>query len=497
MSIDWVRRAREVNPRICNFVDGRWMSDGSGESIRKYSPRDGGLLYEFRGSCAEEINDAVGAARRAFEDGRWSGLSAQARKDALLRLASSIEQHREELALRECLDVGKPITDALTFDVATAAVTLRYNAEAIEKQHGKVYAVDKASLCYQLRTPIGVVAALVGWNFPLLLAVQKIGSALATGNTLVIKPSELTSLSLARVAELAVQAGVPEGVLNVVHGDAVAGETLARHPDVDLLTFTGSTRTGKRLLIASGESNMKRLILECGGKAPNIVFEDCPPLPAVAESVVARAFWNQGAVCSASSRLLVQESIKEDLLKQVALKAAELTPGDPLKSETTFGALVSNAHKQKVLGYIAGGQREGARMLQQSDCTPPFAGGFYVPPTIFDQVGMHHRLAQEEIFGPVLSVLSFRDEEEAIRIANSTIYGLTAIAWTKDLGRAHRLTHNIRVGSIIVNTTDRPGTGPGEGVVSSGGHKESGIGVEGGLEGLESYMSQTAVQFFV
>jgi acyl-CoA reductase-like NAD-dependent aldehyde dehydrogenase len=330
-----------------------------------------------------------------------------------------------------------------------------------------------------------------------VLAATKLGPALATGNCLVLKPSELTSLSAARLAELALEAGVPEGVFNVLHGGALVGDALAHHPAVDLLTFTGSTQTGRRLLVAAGESNMKRLILECGGKAPNILFEDGPELQAVAEGILGRAFWNQGEVCSASSRLLVQESIKEDLLRILTVRAAALTPGDPLKPDTTFGALVSHAHKKKVLSYIDSAKRDGAEMVHQSVCSPPFSEGFYLPPTIFDRVSSGHRIAQEEIFGPVLSVLSFRDEDEAIRIANSTIYGLTAIVWTKDLGRAHRLTQGIRAGSVVVYATGNPVGGPAEGVMSSGGLKQSGIGVEGGLEGLEAYTSQTAVQFFV
>jgi acyl-CoA reductase-like NAD-dependent aldehyde dehydrogenase len=263
------------------------------------------------------------------------------------------------------------------------------------------------------------------------------------------------------------------------------------------LTFTGSSLTGKKLLIAAGESNMKRLLLECGDKAPNIVFDDAPNLDTVADAVLARAFWNQGQVCSASSRLLIQAGIKDELLHILTGKAAALSPGDPLKPETTFGALVSRDHQQKVLNYISSGERDGARMVHQSSFAPPLEGGFYVPPTIFSEVTPNQRIAQEEIFGPVLSVISFRDEEEAIRIANSTIYGLTAIVWTQNMGRAHRVTQGIHAGLTVVNATAKPSGGPGVGVLPVGGHKESGIGTEGGIASLEEYVSKTAVLVFV
>lgn len=494
MNIDWVGRSRALTPQVRNFVNGRWIPVG-GDPLRKLNPRDGKLLYGFGVGQAREVDDAVSAARAAFADGRWSKLPTQRRKEVLFKLATLIETHADELALLECLDVGKPISAARSFDIPAVAGVVKFYAEAVDKFYGKVYGVDESNLSYQLRRPMGVVAAIVGWNFPLLLAAGKVGPVLVTGSSLVLKPSELTSLSASRLAELALEAGVPEGVFNVVHGDARVGAALAKHMDVDLVTFTGSTQTGKKLLIASGESNMKRLILECGGKAPNIVFEDSPDLELVAESVVARAFYNQGAVCTASSRLLIQESIKEQLMPLIIAKAAAWRPGDPLLAETKFGALVTSEHKRKVLSYLESGEREGARIVFGSKATMPVEGGFYVPPVIFDGVRAQQRIAQEEIFGPVLSVISFRDEQEAIRIANGTIYGLSAILWTKDLSRAHRVTHAINVGWTVVNATGRPSASGA--AFSVGGHKASGIGTEGGIEGLEEYVTKTAVQLFV
>ena len=316
-AINWIDKAQALTVRVRNFVDGRWQADRGGEQLQKYGPRDGRLLCQFGAGQAADADAAVASARRAFNDGRWSKLPTQRRKDILYKLAALVDEHREELALLESLDVGKPITDAFNFDVPVSAANIRFSAEAADKLYSKVYAADATSLSFECRRPVGVVAGVVGWNFPLYLAAQKVGPVLATGNTLVLKPSELTSLSAARLAELAAEAGVPEGVLNVVHGGPAVGAALAHHRDVDLLTFTGSSRTGKELLVASGRSNMKRLILECGGKAPNIVFDDCPDVDAVADNIVAAAYWNQGEVCVASSRLLIQAGIKDELMKKV------------------------------------------------------------------------------------------------------------------------------------------------------------------------------------
>lgn len=492
---DWIGRAAALMPlRIRNLIDGRWSEVG-GAPLEKLSPRDGTVLSRFGAGEVPEVDAAVASARRAFEDGRWSKLAQQRRKEVLLKLAQLMEDHLEELALLECLDVGKPINDPLTFDVRAGVAHIRNAAETADHVYGKVYGADQSSLSYELRRPLGVVAGIVGWNFPLVLAGQKIGPALAMGNSLVLKPSELTSFSAARVAELALEAGVPEGVFNVIHGNGGVGAALALHEDVDLVTFTGSSATGKKVMIAAGQSNMKRLVLECGGKAPNIVFDDAPSLDAVADRVAARAFWNQGQVCTASSRLLVQDSIKDELLHRVMRQVSALAPGDPLQRDTRFGAIVSREQRQKILGYLDQGEREGARMLHQSTAPAPFANGFYVAPTIFDNVLPTHRIAQEEIFGPILSVLSFRDEAEALRIANGTMYGLSAIVWTRDLGRAHRMTQGIRAGWITVNATGAP-TG-GAGTIEIGGHKQSGLGVEGGIEGLKCYTCQSSAQWFL
>jgi acyl-CoA reductase-like NAD-dependent aldehyde dehydrogenase len=496
-SVDWIARAASLRVDVRNFVNGRRCDGGGERLVSKLAPRDGVPLYQLGCGSANDVESAVAAARRAFRDGAWSQLASQRRSEVLLRCAELLMQHREEFALLESLDTGKPIRDAFGFDVPRAAATFRFCAATGDKLSSKVYGVERTSLSYQSRRPMGVVAGIIGWNFPLVLAAEKIAPALATGNSLVLKPSELTSLSAVRLAELATEAGVPEGVLNVVLGTGEVGAALAHHQDVDMITFTGSSRTGKQLLVAAGESNMKRLLLECGGKAPNIVFADAPDLEAVADAIVARAYWNQGQVCTASSRLLVHEDLRDELLEMVTQRAGALLPGDPLKDETTFGALVSAAHRDKVRGYVTCGAREGARMIYSSNAPDPLPGGFYVAPVIFDDVEPEQQIAREEIFGPVLSTLSFRDDDEAIRIANATIYGLSAILWTRDLARAHRVSQSIDAGWIVVNATARPTGGPGPGILSIGGHKQSGIGVEGGTDGLRSYMRESAIQIFV
>jgi acyl-CoA reductase-like NAD-dependent aldehyde dehydrogenase len=495
--VDWIARAGALRIEVRNFIGGISVAaDGAGV-LRKANPRDGSELYSFASGSMRDVEAAVMSARHAFVDGRWSRLPAHRRSDVLYRLAALLREHSEEFGLLESLETGKPIKDALGSDVPAAIAKFRFCAAAGDKLASQVYGVDPGNLSYQTRRPLGVVGGIIGWNFPLVLAAEKIAPALATGNSLVLKPSELTSLSAVRLAQLALEAGVPEGVLNVVHGSQEVGSALARHQDVDMITFTGSSRTGKLLLVAAGESNMKRLMLECGGKAPNIVFGDAPDLAAVADAIVARAFWNQGQVCTASSRLVVQEDIKDALLRLVIERASVLHPGDPLKEQTTFGALVSAGHREKVLGYVASGEREGARAIYQASTRDPLPGGFYVNPVIFDQVSVPYRIAQEEIFGPVLSVLTFRDDEEAVRIANSTIYGLSAIVWTRDLGRAHRMSQSIDAGWIVVNATASPTGGPGPGILPIGGHKQSGTGVEGGVDGLKAYTRESAIQLFV
>jgi len=494
--VDWFTRARKADLHVRNFVNGEYAETRGDDTIHKASPRDGSLLYEFGSGEAGDADQAVANAKESFADGRWSRISVHQRKAVLYKLADLIEEHQEELALLECLDVGKPITNALTEDVPGAAAKIRYSAEAADKLFSPSGTDGPAlNLSYQLRKPVGVIAGIIGWNYPLQLAATKVGPALVTGNSLVLKPSEFTSLSASRLAELAVEAGVPPGVFNVVHGAGTSvGATLAHHPDVNLLTFTGSSATGKQLMVAAGQSNMKRLMLECGGKSPYIVFDDCPDdLDWIAQDVVATAFHNQGAFCVAGTRVLIQENLKAKLLPKILEQVASLVPQDPLDPASTFGAMVNEAHMNKVLAYIESGRQEGAKLIHGGKRATLDVGGYYIEPTIFDAVKPTQTIAREEIFGPVLSVFTFRDEAEAIRIANDTCFGLAAYVCTENLGRAQRLAQGIDAGVIVIIGTATPSAGG----VELGGepHKESGFGVEGGPGGLAAYTVSSSVHF--
>ena len=494
-SDNWHHRVKEFDLVVRNFIDGSYCECRGRNTLAKYSARDGKWLYELKIGDGQEVEQAVANAKVAVGEGRWSRLPVGERKAVLLKLADLIDAHKEEFALYECLDVGKPISNALKADVPSAAAAIRSAAEGADKLFSLAYSDGPGpNLAYQMRKPVGVVGAIVGWNFPLSLAATKVGPALAMGNSIVLKPSEFTSLSASRLAELAFEAGVPAGVFNVVNGvGETVGAALANHNAVDLLSFTGSSATGKQLLMSAGRSNMKRLMLECGGKSPYLVFEDCPEdLDAVAANLVSRAFHNQGEVCSAGTRLLIQEGIKDRLLPKIIERAKAMVPGDPFDRATTFGALMNEAHMEKVLGYIENGRGEGAEIILGGNRVRHSTGGFYVEPTIFDNVDPKHRIAQEEIFGPVLSVFTFRDEAEAIELANDTCFGLAAFVATTDLARSQRLGQRLNAGSIVILGS----SGPQGGGVSPGSeaHKQSGFGVESSLAGLASYtLSSTLI----
>lgn len=479
------------------IINGKSVNSTSTQLWTKYRPMDGKPLMQFATGSVEDVERAVQAARESFADHRWAGMVVEERCARLLKLAELIERDSKRLAAMETLEVGKPIRDSEAIDLALAPAIVRYNAVNADKMTGTMVPVDPRSLCTTMRVPRGVVAAIVGWNFPLALAVLKVAPALATGNSVVLKPSELSSLSALRLAELALEAGIPPGVFNVVPGAGkTVGDALARHPDVDMLSFTGSTATGRLLMIATGESSMKSLLLECGGKSPNIVFHDCPDLDAVAQAVTARMYWNQGQVCTAGSRLLVQRTIKEQLLERIVSLARELKPGDPFDSSTRCGPLISEPQMNKVLDYIETGTREGARLVLGGRRTLEASGGYFVETTLFDEVSPGMRIGQEEIFGPVLSVMSFEDADDACRIANATPYGLSATVWTQSLNRASAMMNGLRAGDIEIKATATPSAVPAVGTVPLEPDKQSGIGVEGGLEGLRSYTILRTVKLY-
>ncbi len=482
-TVDWQALAKALKPRTQAFVDGKYVPAVSGATFDCVNPADGLVIAQVASCDAPDVDAAVASARRAFEGGAWSRRAPAARKKVLLRFAELIRKHREELALTETLDMGKPISDSMKVDVPAAANCIAWYAEAIDKVYDEVAPTAHEALALITRESIGVVGAIVPWNYPMLMASWKLGPALATGNSVVLKPSEKSPLTALRVAELAMEAGLPEGVLNVVPGFGyTAGEALAMHMDVDCIAFTGSTRTGKRMLEYSGKSNMKRVWLECGGKAPNVVLGDVADLERAATAAAYGIFFNQGEMCSAASRLVVHESLRDAMLEKIVEIGRTMQPGDPLDPKTRLGAIVDQVQPNTVLGYIESGREEGAEVRLGGKRARRESGGFFVEPTVFADVKPGMRIAREEIFGPVLSTITFSDVEEAVRIANDGSYGLTAAVWSRDITTAHRVAKRLRAGTVYVNCYDADDI-----TVPFGGFKQSGNGRDKSLHAMDKY----------
>ncbi|MGZ0104894.1 aldehyde dehydrogenase [Achromobacter sp. KK8] len=479
----WQARAAALTLRGQAYIDGAYADAADGATFAATSPIDGRKLADVAACGAADVDRAVAAARRAFEAGVWSQLAPRERKARLTRLAQLITEHSEELALIETLDMGKPIRDALAFDLPETAHCYAWYGEAIDKRYDEIAPTGGNALATVTREPLGVVAAVVPWNYPLLMAAWKVAPALAAGNSVILKPAEQSSLSALRLAALAEQAGIPAGVFNVVPGTGpVAGSALGLHPDVDCVAFTGSTATGKRFMSYSGESNLKRVWLECGGKSPHIVFEDCPDLDRAALIAALAIFSNQGEVCIAGSRLYVHDAIYDAFMEKVAHHAAEMRPGNPLDPATALGAMVDERQTRSVMARIAAGQAEGATLRIGGRQLHAEGGGFYIEPTIFDCADASSTLIREEIFGPVLAAQRFHTEDEAIALANDSSYGLGAGLWTANLGRAHRLSRRLRAGLVWVNCY-----ADGDITVPFGGVKQSGFGRDKSLHALDKY----------
>lgn len=475
----WQNKAKSLEIETRLFINGDYCDAADNSTFETLNPAAAQSLAQVARGKKADVDRAVQAARQAFDDGAWSQASPAKRKAVLYAFAGLMEQHREELALLETLDTGKPIRHSLRDDVPGAARAIRWYAEALDKVYGEVAPTGAGELAMIVREPIGVVAAVVPWNFPLLLACWKLGPALAAGNSIVLKPSEKSPLTALRLAALAKEAGLPDGVFNVISGFGhEAGQALSQHPDVDVMTFTGSTRTGKQLLKDAGESNMKRVWLEAGGKSANIVFADCPNLDQAVSATAAGIFYNQGQVCIAGTRLLLEESIADAFLEKLKQQARNWQPGDPLDPNTTLGTLIDTSHADTVHGYIRAGSEHGTLLLDGRNTSLTAAIG----PTVFVDLPANSPLHKEEIFGPVLVVTRFKDEDEALALANDSQYGLGAAVWTRDLSRAHRLSRRLKAGSVFVNNYN-----DGDMTVPFGGYKQSGNGRDKSLHALEKF----------
>ncbi|MFT4008415.1 MAG: aldehyde dehydrogenase [Nocardioidaceae bacterium] len=449
---DWRATAATISPRTNAFIDGKAVPALDGRTSPTVNPATMSVIAEVAECSAPDIDAAVKSARGTFEAGSWSRSAPRDRKAVMQRWAQLVREHADELAVLDTIDAGKLIADTSTIDVPGSAFILDWYAELLDKTYGEIAPTGSNDLALVTREPLGVVGAVVPWNYPLEMAVWKLAPAIAAGNSVVLKPAEQSPLSVLRMAEIAAEAGLPPGVLNVVPGAGpTAGRALGMHPDVDVLTFTGSTEVGKLFLTYSGQSNMKQVWLECGGKSANLVFADVDDLEAAADAVCVGIFTNQGQVCSANSRLLVERSVKDDLLALVVDRAKALTFGDPLDPGTTFGPLVTAEHAARVMELVEAGARDGNLVLGGRASGPSPA---YVEPTIIDGARPDSRIAREEVFGPVLAVFAFDQEDEAVAMANDSIYGLAASLWTGGLARAHRVAPKLRAGTVSINTVD-------------------------------------------
>jgi len=480
-SIDAIRNDN-ILPRG-HLIDGKICQSTSGETAEVISPINGRVLTTTAAGNREDANRAIAAARSAFEDRRWCGQAPAARKKIMLKWADLIEREALALTVLGVRDNGTEIAMAFKAEAGSAVGAIRYYAEAIDKIYGQIAPTDAGALGLVHNEPVGVVGAIVPWNFPLMIGTWKVGPALAAGNSVILKPAETASLSLLRIGELALEAGIPPGTFNVITGKgSIVGEAMAQSMDIDVMVFTGSGSVGRRLLENSARSNLKRCYLELGGKSPNIVFNDVKDLDEAARVSAAGIFRNSGQVCVAGSRLLVQKDIHDDFVTELAQYAAAMRVGNPLELSMQAGAVNSLSQLEKNLGFVETAQSEGGTLYQGGRRILEDSGGFYMEPTIITDVKADHAIAQNEVFGPVLAVTAFEDEAEAIALANSTEFGLAAGVWTCDLSLAHRMIRAVRSGVIHVNTY-----GGADMTVPLGGVKQSGNGHDKSLHAMDKY----------
>lgn len=482
-----ISKANSINFQARAYIGGKFVDSTSGKTFESISPISGKVLASVAECDEADVDAAVAAARKAFDSGVWRNMAPARRKALMLKWADLMEKHAHELALLDTLDMGKPIKDAFGADLPGTITCFRWFAEAIDKVYDEICPSDPGRIVLVMREPLGVVACIIPWNFPLMMMSWKVAPALIAGNSVILKPAEQSPLSALRVAELAAEAGIPEGVFNVVPGfGPTAGQALGRHPQVDCIAFTGSTEVGKLFLKYSAESNMKAVNLECGGKSPHIILDDAN-IDAAATSAAWAVFYNQGEVCSAGTRLLVDAAVKDRVLDKVKSVAESIIVGDPLDPDTQMGAIVDQTQLDRVMGYIDVGKQGGAQLICGGERSRPESGGYFVKPTIFDEVDPSMRIAQEEIFGPVLSTLTINGADDAVRVANDTIYGLYAAVWTADINKAFKVVRGVRAGAVNVNTYSG-----GDITTPFGGFKQSGFGRDKSLHALEKYTALKA-----
>ncbi|WP_116474956.1 aldehyde dehydrogenase [Zobellella maritima] len=475
----WLNKLEQIELKSQAFINGEFVAASDRQTYDIVNPATGETLAAIAACSAADVDAAVQSARQSFESGVWSEAAPRERKAVMKKLAQLIMDNAEELALLETLNVGKPVQDSLNIDIPGSAGCFEWYAEAADKLYGEVAPTDGNNLATITREPVGVVAAVVPWNFPLDIAAWKLGPALISGNSVILKPAEQSPLTALRLAELAKEAGLPDGVLNVVTGHGhIVGKALGLHQDVDCLAFTGSTRVGKLFMGYAAESNMKQVWPETGGKSPNLIFADCALEDAV-DNAINGIFFNQGEVCSANSRILIDNRIKAQFVDKFLAKAKSLKVGDPLDPDTRVGALIDVNHAERVRECIRKAQAEGARLLAGGEGE---AGSTRIEPTVFDLVTPDMTIAREEVFGPVVALIGFDSEEEAVAIANDSIFGLAASLWTNDLNRAHRVSRKLRAGSVSVNTMDALDFS-----TPFGGYKQSGFGRDLSLHAIDKF----------
>ncbi|HEY0123065.1 MAG TPA: aldehyde dehydrogenase [Rhizobium sp.] len=473
------------------YIGGAWVDAEDGAVFDNLNPATGKLLNKIAACSAADVDKAVKAGRKAFEDGGWSRLEPRERKKILLLFADLVEANAAELALLDSIDAGKPLTDCETLDLPDVVNNIRWYAEAIDKVFGKLSPTGEGNLGLIVREAVGVVGMVLPWNFPAGTLSWKISPALAAGNSIVVKPAELASLSTLRIAELAAEAGIPTGVFNVVPGFGhVAGKALGLHPDVDVLTFTGSTEIGRQFLRYSADSNLKKVVLECGGKSPQIVMSDvADQIEQIAENLAGAAFWNMGQNCTCGSRILVHSSVKDVFVQALVNASKAWNVGDPTDRASKMGPLIEESALTRVMGAIAKSKSDGATIAVGGNRVLEETGGWFVEPTIVDNVKEIMAIARDEIFGPVVAILPFDTEDEAIRIANNSSYGLAATVFSNDINVAIRMARKIQAGTVAVN-----GYGEGDITTPFGGHKTSGFGgYDKGIEAFDQYTQMKTI----